>query len=340
MKVLVTGGAGYIGSHCVLDLLKDNKEVVILDNFSNSSPICIERISSISKKGHLISLEEGDVSDKSFVKKVFEKHSDIDSVIHFAAFKAVGESVEKPLDYYKNNVGGLISLLQNMIDFNVFKFIFSSSCTVYGEPQKVPLDEKHPTGKTFSPYGNTKYVCEQIIQSLSQSNSNFKFCILRYFNPIGADKSGLIGEDPKGIPDNLLPFICKVAVGSLDCLKIFGGDYPTEDGTAIRDYIHVSDLADAHIKSVAFLDKNEENLICNLGTGNGYSVLEVLKTFEDVSGLKICHTIEPRRSGDITKAWADPSFAEKKLGWKAKLNLKEMLSDSWNWQTKNPKGYS
>lgn len=339
MKVLVTGGAGYIGSHCVLDLLKDGKEVVILDNFSNSSPICIDRISSISGKRSSTYIYKGDVSDFKFVEHVFSKHPDIDSVIHFAAFKAVGESVEKPLDYYKNNVGGLISLLQNMINFNVYNFIFSSSCTVYGEPQKVPLDENHPTGDTFSPYGNTKYVCEQIINSLSQANSNFKFCILRYFNPIGADKSGLIGEDPKGIPDNLLPYICKVAVGSLDCLKIFGNDYPTEDGTAIRDYIHVSDLADAHLKSVIYLDNNSENLTCNLGTGKGYSVLEVLNTFEEVSGIDICHTFEPRRSGDITKAWADPSLAKEKLGWEAKLGLKEMLSDSWNWQTKNPEGY-
>ena len=339
MKILVTGGAGYIGSHSVLDLLNNGHEVVVLDNFSNSSPISLKRIESISNRKNSIFLEEGDVADFNFVNNVFKKHLDISSVIHFAAYKAVGESVEKPLDYYKNNVGGLISLLQNMINYNVFKFIFSSSCTVYGEPKKVPLDESHPTGETFSPYGNTKFVCEQIIKSLSESNTNFKFGILRYFNPIGADKSGLIGEDPKGIPDNLLPFICKVAVGSLDCLKIFGDDYPTKDGTAIRDYIHVSDLADAHTKCVNYLNKNNRNLTCNLGTGNGYSVLEVLKTFEEISKIKICHTFESRRSGDITKAWADPSLAKSELGWEAKLGLKEMLLDSWNWQTKNPKGY-
>jgi UDP-glucose 4-epimerase len=336
VKILVTGGSGYIGSHTVLSLLKNDLEVVILDNLSNSSLKSVERISSISKKD--VDFEFGDVNDIDFLESLFAKHK-FDFVIHFAALKAVGESCDKPLEYYKNNVSGLINLLSIMKSFGVKNFIFSSSCTVYGQPKFTPLNESHPTGTTFSPYGNTKYVCEEIIKDFSSSDPSFKYSILRYFNPIGADKSGLIGEDPKGIPNNLLPFICKVAIGSLDSLKIFGNNYPTKDGTAIRDYIHVTDLADAHTKSVFYLSNIKKNIICNLGTGTGYSVLDIVHCFERVTGVKIPYSFEARREGDITEVWADPSYAKKELGWSSSLTLKEMLSDSWNWQTKNPDGY-
>ena len=337
MKILVTGGSGYIGSHAVLSLLDKGFSVVVLDNFSNSSPKSIESVRRISGKD--VCLEKGDVNDSLFLSSLFKKHN-FDFVMHFAALKAVGESCEKPLEYYNNNVSGLINLLLCMKSFRIKNFIFSSSCTVYGEPKYIPLNESHATGTTFSPYGNTKYVCEEVIKNFSSSDSDFKYAILRYFNPIGADKSGLIGEDPKGIPNNLLPFICKVAIGSLNRLKIFGNDYPTKDGTAIRDYIHVSDLADAHVKSVFYLNDMKKNIICNLGTGTGYSVLDIVNGFESVTGIEIPYSFEPRREGDITEIWADPSFAKKELDWSANLTLKEMLSDSWNWQTKNPSGYS
>jgi UDP-glucose 4-epimerase len=336
VKILVTGGAGYIGSHSTLSLLGNDFKVVVLDNFSNSSPKSIGAISSIS--GKEVVLEEGDVNDSNFLKYLFKKHN-FEAVMHFAALKAVGESCEKPLEYYKNNVSGLINLLLTMKEFGVKNFIFSSSCTVYGQPQFVPLDESHPTGTTFSPYGNTKYICEEIIKDFSSSDPDFNHATLRYFNPIGADKSGLIGEDPKGIPNNLLPFICKVAIGSLNSLKIFGSDYRTKDGTAIRDYIHVTDLAEAHLRAVLYLKDKNKNITCNLGTGKGYSVLDIVHSFEEISNVKIPYTLEPRRDGDVTEVWANPSYANKELGWYGKLSLKEMLSDSWNWQTKNPNGY-
>ena len=337
MKVLVTGGAGYIGSHTTLALLRNGIETVVLDDFSNASPLALERVKKLSGKN--LKIVEGDLCDRSVVQSVFQQNSNINSVIHFAALKAVGESTKQPLRYYQNNVGGSIVLLQEMERARVSNLVFSSSCTVYGEPEKVPLDENHPTGLVSSPYGRTKYMVEGIIQDHCKANPLWNAAILRYFNPVGADKSGDIGEDPNGIPDNLVPFVSQVATGRLKKLKVFGSDYPTRDGTAIRDYIHVSDLAEAHIKALDQLQKNRGIVTCNIGTGRGYSVLEVIKTFEKVTGISIPYELGDRRSGDVTEAWADPTFAEQLLGWKAKLGLEEMLTDAWNWQTRNPLGY-
>jgi UDP-glucose 4-epimerase len=337
MKILVTGGAGYIGSHTTLALLRRGFDVVVLDNFSNASPVALERVKKLAGKD--LTIVEGDLCDRSVLQSVFQQNSNINGVIHFAALKAVGESTEHPLRYYQNNVGGSISLLHEMERAGVSNLVFSSSCTVYGEPEKVPLDENHPIGGVSSPYGRTKYMMEGIIQDHCKANPLWNAAILRYFNPIGADKSGDIGEDPNGIPDNLVPFVSQVATGRLKKLKVFGSDYPTRDGTAIRDYIHVSDLAEAHIMALDQLQKNRGIVKCNLGTGTGYSVLEVIKTFEKVTGISIPYELGDRRSGDVTEAWADPTFAEQLLGWKAKLGLEEMLTDAWNWQTRNPLGY-
>ena len=337
MKILVTGGAGYIGSHTTLALLRRGFDVVVLDNFSNASPVALERVKKLAGKD--LTIVEGDLCDRSVLQSVFQQNSNINGVIHFAALKAVGESTEHPLRYYQNNVGGSITLLQEMERAGVSNLVFSSSCTVYGEPEKVPLDENHPIGEVSSPYGRTKYMMEGIIQDHCKANPLWNAAVLRYFNPVGADKSGDIGEDPNGIPDNLVPFVSQVASGRLKKLKVFGSDYPTRDGTAIRDYIHVSDLAEAHIKALDQLQKNRGIVTCNLGTGRGYSVLEVIKTFEKVTGISIPYELGDRRSGDVTEAWADPTFAEQLLGWKAKLGLEEMLTDAWNWQSKNPLGY-
>ena len=337
MKILVTGGAGYIGSHTTLALLRRGFDVVVLDNFSNASPVALERVKQLAGKD--LTIVEGDLCDRSVLQSVFQQNSNINGVIHFAALKAVGESTEDPLRYYENNVGGSIALLQEMERAGVSNLVFSSSCTVYGEPEKVPLDENHPIGEVSSPYGRTKYMMEGIIQDHCKANPLWNAAVLRYFNPVGADKSGEIGEDPNGIPDNLVPFVSQVASGRLKKLKVFGSDYPTRDGTAIRDYIHVSDLAEAHIKALDQLQKNRGIVTCNIGTGRGYSVLEVIKTFEKVTGISIPYELVGRRSGDVTEAWADPTFAEQLLGWKAKLGLEEMLTDAWNWQSKNPLGY-
>ena len=337
MKLLVTGGAGYIGSHTTLALLRRGFDVVVLDNFSNASPVALERVKKLAGKD--LTIVGGDLCDRSVLQSVFQQNSNINGVIHFAALKAVGESTEHPLRYYQNNVGGSITLLQEMERAGVSNLVFSSSCTVYGEPEKVPLDENHPIGKVSSPYGRTKYMMEGIINDHCQVNPLWNAAVLRYFNPVGADKSGDIGEDPNEIPDNLVPFVSQVASGRLKKLKVFGSDYPTRDGTAIRDYIHVSDLAEAHIKALDQLQKNRGIVTCNIGTGRGYSVLEVIKTFEKVTGISIPYELGDRRSGDVTEAWADPTFAEQLLGWKAKLGLEEMLTDAWNWQTRNPLGY-
>ena len=337
MKILVTGGAGYIGSHTTLCLLRNGFDVVVFDNFSNSSPVALERVQKLCGKD--LKIVEGDLCDRSVVQSVFKQNSDIEGVVHFAALKAVGESTDQPLSYYQNNVAGSIILLQEMERVGIKNLVFSSSCTVYGEPEKVPLDENHPTGLVSSPYGRTKYMVEGIIQDHCKANPLWNAAILRYFNPVGADKSGDIGEDPNGIPDNLVPFVSQVATGRLKKLKVFGSDYPTRDGTAIRDYIHVSDLAEAHIKALDQLQKNRGIVTCNIGSGRGYSVLEVIKTFEKVTGISIPYELGDRRSGDVTEAWADPTFAEQLLGWKAKLGLEEMLTDAWNWQTRNPLGY-
>ena len=337
MKILVTGGAGYIGSHTCLALLKASHEVVVIDNFSNSSPQSLERVAKLAGKEPI--LVEGDILNSSVIRSAFASHSDLSAVIHFAALKAVGESTEQPLRYYENNVAGSVALLQEMDRAGVNNLVFSSSCTVYGEPKQVPIDEQHPIGTVSSPYGRTKSMMEEIIKDASFANENLSAALLRYFNPVGADKSGEIGEDPNGIPDNLVPFVCQVATGKLAKLRVFGTDYPTQDGTAIRDYLHVSDLADAHLKALEALLNRKGILTCNLGTGMGSSVLDVICAFEKISGITIPHEFNARRTGDVTEAWADPSMAEKVLGWKAQYSLEEMLDDAWNWQQKNPNGY-
>ncbi len=337
MKVLVTGGAGYIGSHTALALLRSGFEVISLDNYSNSSLIALERVQQLAGKS--LTIVEADLCDHSALQLLFHENPGIEAVIHFAALKAVGESTSEPLRYYKNNVGGSITLLEEMQKAGVNNLVFSSSCTVYGEPVRVPLIENHPTGSVSSPYGRTKYMMEGIIQDHCNANPSWNAAILRYFNPVGADKSGDIGEDPNGIPDNLVPFVTQVATGRLKKLKVFGSDYPTSDGTAVRDYIHVSDLAEAHIKAMDALQNNIGLLTCNLGTGKGSTVLEVIRAFEEVSGIKIPFDIADRRTGDVVEAWADPDFAKKLLKWEAKHELKEMLADAWNWQKKNPFGY-
>ena len=337
MKVLVTGGAGYIGSHTTLVFLEGGYEVVVLDNFSNSFPESLVRVGKLAGRQPI--LVEGDLTDSSLLQNLFEEHKDISSVVHFAALKAVGESTEYPLKYYHNNVSGSICLLQAMEKAHVHQLVFSSSCTVYGEPERVPLDEAHPVGGVSSPYGRTKFQMEEIIRDHSSANSNFKAGVLRYFNPVGAHPSGEIGEDPNGIPDNLVPFVCQVATGQREKLRVFGDDYPTRDGTAVRDYLHVVDLADAHLKALEALNKADTGFTCNLGTGKGSSVLEVITAFEKTTGKKIPFEIVGRRAGDVTEAWADPSYAEKLLGWKTKRGLEEMLADAWHWQSKNPNGY-
>ena len=338
MKILVTGGAGYIGSHTVLCLLEAGYDIVVIDNFSNSSPYCLDRVEKLTSKQ--IFLCEGDLTNRSFLKEVFLSHPEISAVIHFAAFKAVGESTSQPLSYYRNNVSGSIALLEEMQSAKVRNLVFSSSCTVYGEPEKVPISEDFPTGQVSSPYGRTKYMMEEIIRDHSNANSDFHAAILRYFNPVGAHPSGKIGEDPTGVPDNLVPFVCQVATGKLEKLRVFGDDYPTKDGTAIRDYLHVVDLAEAHLCALKTLVKDRAGFMCNLGTGKGSSVLEVIAAFERANGIKIPYEVVARREGDVTEAWADPAYAEKLLNWKARHTLEEMLADAWRWQSANPDGYS
>jgi len=337
MKVLVTGGAGYIGSHTTLVLLEAGYKVVVLDNFSNSFPESLIRVGKLAGKKPI--LVEGDLNDGRLLEKIFSEHKDIGSVIHFAALKAVGESTEYPLKYYRNNVSGSISLLETMQTAGVHDLVFSSSCTVYGEPAYVPLDESHPTGRVSSPYGRTKYQMEEIIRDHVASQSGLRAAILRYFNPVGAHPSGEIGEDPQGIPDNLVPFVCQVATGKLKKLKVFGDDYPTCDGTAVRDYLHVVDLAEAHLRALQAIEQRGQGFTCNLGTGRGSSVLEVIASFEEATGKKIPYEFATRREGDVTEAWAAPSYAEEILGWKTTRGLKEMLADAWNWQSQNPNGY-
>jgi UDP-glucose 4-epimerase len=337
MKVLVTGGAGYIGSHTTLALLEAGYEVVVIDNFSNSFPESLNRVGKLAGKKPIVM--EGDLNDERLLKSIFTEHAGIEAVIHFAALKAVGESTEYPLNYYHNNVSCSICLLQAMEKAGVHQLVFSSSCTVYGEPERVPLDEKHPVGGVSSPYGRTKFQMEEIIRDHASANPNFKAGVLRYFNPVGAHSSGEIGEDPNGIPDNLVPFVCQVATGQRKKLRVFGSDYPTRDGTAVRDYLHVVDLADAHLKALEALNRRDSGFICNLGTGKGSSVLEVITAFEKATGKKIPYEIVGRRTGDVTEAWADPTYAEKLLGWKTVRSLEEMLADAWHWQSKNPNGY-
>ena len=336
MAVLVTGGAGYIGSHTVLELLNEGNEVIVIDNLSNASIESINRVESITGKS--VCFYEGDILNGSFLEAVFSENN-IDSVVHFAGLKSVGESVEKPALYYQNNVEGTLSLLRVMAKASVYKLVFSSSATVYGDPQSLPLTEASPVGGTTNPYGTSKYMVELILQDIAKSNEQWRFAILRYFNPVGAHSSGLIGEDPNGIPNNLLPYISQVAVGKLSCLGVFGNDYDTPDGTGVRDYIHVVDLALGHLKALKKLEGNNGALIYNLGTGNGYSVLEMINAFETASNKQIKFEIKPRRSGDIAECYAsvDKSFNE--LGWKSERGLEEMMVDTWRWQSNNPNGY-
>ncbi len=338
MLILITGGAGYIGSHSLVALSEAGYDFVVYDNLSNSSKESIKRVEKIINKS--ISFEEGDIRDKETLKKVFAKYQ-IDSVIHFAGLKAVGESVLKPLEYYDNNVVGTLRLLEVMKEFDCKKIVFSSSATVYGNPKSNPIKEDFPVGNTINPYGTSKYMMERILEDLYISDNSFKIAILRYFNPVGAHESGLIGEDPNGIPNNLMPFISQVAVGKREFLSVFGADYDTHDGTGVRDYIHVVDLAYGHVKAIDYLNsKNSmKPLVVNLGTGKGYSVLDMVKAFEKASGKKVPCKIVERRSGDIATCYSDPSFAKEILGWEAKKSIDDMCSDGWKWQKNNPNGY-
>ncbi|MDD6435963.1 MAG: UDP-glucose 4-epimerase GalE [Clostridiales bacterium] len=336
MAVLVTGGAGYIGSHTCVELIKAGYEVVIADNLCNSKAEVVNRIEKIT--GTRPSFYQVDLLDEDALNEVFDREN-IDSVIHFAGLKAVGESVAKPLEYYHNNITGTLILCDVMRRHNVKSIVFSSSATVYGDPAFVPITEECPTGKITNPYGQTKFMLEQILTDLHVSDPEWKVILLRYFNPIGAHSSGQIGEDPRGIPNNLLPYIAQVAIGKRPCLGVFGDDYPTPDGTGVRDYIHVVDLAKGHVRAIAKLSDMEGVKIYNLGTGKGYSVLEVLHAFEKACGHKLPYEIKPRRAGDIAECYADSSLALRELGWKAELGIEEMCADSWNWQKSNPDGY-
>ena len=335
MAILVTGGAGYIGSHTVIELLEDNKDVIIVDNFSNSNPIVLNRIREISGKD--FKFYEVDTTDSEELEVVF-KENKIDSVIHFAAYKAVGESVEKPLEYYSNNIINTLTVLNLMRKYNVKNFVFSSSATVYGDPHTCPITEDFPLSTT-NPYGATKLMIEDMLRDIAKADPSFNIAILRYFNPVGAHESGLIGEEPNGIPNNLMPYITKVAVGKLKELSVFGDDYNTHDGTGVRDYIHVVDLAKGHIKALAKLDENCGLVTYNLGTGNGYSVLDMVKAFSKASKREIPYKIVDRRPGDIAMCYANPAKANIELGWKAEFGIKEMCEDSWRWQSNNPNGY-
>jgi UDP-glucose 4-epimerase len=335
VKILVTGGAGYIGSHTCLELLGNDYEVVVVDNLSNSKEESLKRVMDLA--GKRLEFYKVDLLDKVSLNKVFGQAA-FDAVIHFAGLKAVGESVTSPLKYYTNNVAGTIALCEVMIRHNIKNLIFSSSCTVYGNPHKVPITEDFPLLPT-NPYGRTKLIIEDILRDLHRADHTWNVALLRYFNPVGAHKSGRIGEDPNGIPNNLFPFISQVAVGKFPFLSVFGDDYPTPDGTGIRDYIHITDLALGHLKALKMLSSNPGVVTYNLGTGSGYSVLEIVTAFEKAAGKKIPYRITGRRPGDIALAYADPSLAKKELGWTAERGLDEMCADSWKWQTNNPNGY-
>ncbi len=335
MRILVTGGAGYIGSHTVVELLKDGYEVAIVDNLSNSSRKVLQRIEEISQKK--VGFYEVDLCDYHALDEVMLKGG-FSAVIHFAGLKAVGESVAKPLAYYENNITGSLNLFMSMAKHGVKNLVFSSSATVYGDPEIVPIDEDAGLGPT-NPYGRTKLMIEEILEDLHASDETWNIVLLRYFNPIGAHESGLIGEDPRGIPNNLLPFVAQVAVGRRDELAVFGDDYDTIDGTGVRDYIHVVDLAIGHLSALAAIAKEPGLLCCNLGTGTGYSVLEVVSSFSQACGLQIPYKIVPRRPGDIATCFANPAFALEALGWQAERDLHSMCVDAWRWQSKNPEGY-
>ena len=336
MAVMVTGGAGYIGSHTTIELLEEGYEVVIVDNFCNSNPVVIDRIKEIS--GKKVKFYEADVRDSEKMDKIFEAEN-IDSIIHFAGLKAVGESVEKPVEYYDNNLISTLTLFKMMKKYDIKNFVFSSSATVYGDPESCPIGENSPLSVT-NPYGRTKLMIEEMLKDIAKVDKSINIAILRYFNPVGAHKSGMIGEDPNGIPNNLVPYITKVAIGQLEELRVFGNNYPTPDGTGVRDYIHVIDLAKGHVKAIDKLKENPGLVIYNLGTGKGYSVLEMIEEFSRVSKKDIPYKITERRAGDVAECYADPSKAKDELGWEAQLGLREMCEDSWRWQRNNPNGYS
>ena len=334
--ILVTGGAGYIGSHTCVELLAAGYEVLVVDNFSNSKPEALRRVEEIAGR-KLGAFYRADIRDKAALREIFKAHA-IDAVIHFAALKAVGESVAKPLMYYDNNIAGTVALAEVMAEAGVKSLVFSSSATVYGDPASVPIREDFPTGPT-NPYGRTKWMMEFVLSDLAAADPEWRVALLRYFNPVGAHASGRIGEDPNGLPNNLMPYVSQVAVGRLPQLRVFGGDYPTPDGTGVRDYIHVVDLAVGHVAAVRRLTERPGVLTVNLGTGRGYSVVEVVKAFEKASGRPVPYEIVARRPGDVAQCYAEPGLAERELGWRAERGIDEMCADAWRWQRSNPEGY-
>ena len=336
-SILVTGGAGYIGSHTTLALLEAGHDVIVLDNLSNSSQESLRRIEGICGKAP--TFIKGDIRDRELLDSIFARHS-IQAVLHFAGLKAVGESVQQPLAYYENNVSGSVVLFQAMAAAGVFNLVFSSSATVYGEPKQMPISEACPTGIPTNPYGRSKLMIEEILRDVAISESRWSIALLRYFNPVGAHDSGLIGEDPNGIPNNLLPYISQVAVGKLQQLSVYGDDYPTVDGTGVRDYIHVIDLANGHLKALDKITDSQGVHIWNLGTGQGYSVLQMISAFEQAAHVEVPYAVVARRGGDIAECWADPNKAAQELGWKAEHSLDDMMLDTWRWQQKNPDGFN
>ncbi|MBQ6097548.1 MAG: UDP-glucose 4-epimerase GalE [Bacteroidales bacterium] len=335
-RILVTGGAGYIGSHTIVELQQAGYEVVVIDNLDNSSKVSLERVEKIT--GRRVAFYQVDIRDREGLSKALTEHP-CDACIHFAGLKAVGESVEKPWEYYENNIGGTLTLLDVLRKHNCKNIIFSSSATVYGDPVEIPITEQCPKGQCTNPYGWTKSMLEQIMMDMQKADPEWNIVLLRYFNPIGAHASGLIGEDPSGIPNNLMPYITQVAIGKRKELGVFGNDYDTPDGTGVRDYIHVVDLARGHVCALKAIDRKCGLAIYNLGTGHGYSVLDVVKAFEKANGVKVPYSIKPRRAGDIATCYSDPSKAERELGWKAIYGIEEMCRDSWHWQSQNPNGY-
>ena len=336
MTVLVTGGAGYIGSHTVVQLLNSGHEVVILDNLCNSSAKVLSRLEQICSQA--ATFYQGDIRDRALLQHIFQKHR-IKAVMHFAGLKSVGESVSNPIQYYDNNVCGSLVLAEEMTKADIFNIVFSSSATVYGDPPTVPITENMPVGGTTNPYGTSKYMTERMLSDIQLADPRWSVVLLRYFNPVGAHQSGLIGENPNGIPNNLLPYVCQVATGKLAELSVFGSDYPTADGTGVRDYIHVVDLANGHLKAMDAKQNQPGVHIYNLGTGNGYSVLDIVKAFEAASGVLIPYRLAPRRSGDIATCYADPAKTAAEIGWCAEHNLFDMMQDAWRWQSQNPNGY-
>ena len=337
MKVLVTGGAGYIGSHTCVELIAAGHEPIALDNLCNSNPESLRRVAQIT--GHQVPFIEGNVCDEALLHEVFAQHPDIECVIHFAGLKAVGESVAKPLEYYHNNLLSTMALCRVMGQHGVKKIIFSSSATVYSGDNEMPLREDSKTGNCTNPYGWTKYMCEQILRDVAKADEEWSVVLLRYFNPVGAHKSGLIGEHPNGIPNNLMPFISQTAIGKREKLSVFGNDYPTPDGTGVRDFIHVVDLARGHVAAVDYMMAHKGESVFNLGTGRGYSVLDMVKAFEKANGVPVPYVIAPRRAGDLAACYADPTRSREALGWEAQCDQVDMCRDTWNWQRKNPNGY-